>query len=315
MENLAEDLSFYKGLGGLAQLYTWLNQLNNQAHHYGVVVFCGDNGVSYENISNYEPMSSGTIVNNHLWGLSPTALFLKKIGKPEFVVDVGLYTEYNVPGLLRFNVKRGSANFLQDDALDKIEVEQAINVGQAVWNEIQGDHFDIIGIGEIGIGDTLCAAAIATVMTGAAPEDLTGPGSASNKVIGKKNDIISRALDNRYPDRNNVIDILSRFGGLEIAALTGFIAEAAARHVPVMLDGFVTAVAALLAGSIDSRVNDLIFASNLSCEPGHLIILNKLGLKPVFDMNLNYGEGLASALGLFLAETAVEVCGAKCGKF
>ncbi|MEN6461303.1 MAG: nicotinate-nucleotide--dimethylbenzimidazole phosphoribosyltransferase, partial [Syntrophomonas sp.] len=280
--------------------------LGCRAANSGVVIFAGDNGISRENISTYEPLSSNNIVRQHLEGISPTSIFLDKIGKPELMVDVGLYSPLEDPGLGQFNVKRGTNNFLLGDALEKNEVLQAIETGRCIWNEIYDQRFDIIGVGEIGVGDTLCATGIATVITGVASKSLVAQGSSAHKVKEKKNDIISRALITRCPDHSNIVDVLMRFGGLEIAALTGFIMEAASRRIPVMLDGYVTMVAALLAVQSDGSVIDWLIASNQTNDRGFLFILEKLGLEPIFHWDVSYGEGIASALGLFLAETSAE---------
>lgn len=293
------------GLGSLIRLVRHLQSINCQFRNYGVILFAGDNGISRERTSRYEPMASSQIVISHLRGLAPTSILLKRIGHPEFVVDVGLYNQIDDPALLAFNIKRGTRSFLEGDALTPAEVEQALEVGGLLGKTITSHRFDIIGIGEIGIGDTLCAAAIASVITGRNPKDMTGRGSSDYKVITKKSDIIIKALDERYP-QNDIIDVLSRFGGLEIAAITGFILEAAARRIPVMLDGYVTAVAALLASGLDKKVSRYLVAPNLSREQGHRLILQQLNIEPVFKLDINYGEGLVAAMGLFLAELMAE---------
>lgn len=299
----SEKLSPDNGLGSLARLQERLEELQCCAGRYGLVLFASDNGISREGTSRYEPMSSSQIVLSHLNGLAPTAFLLQRINRPEYIVDMGLYDSVYHPNLWSCNIRKGSHSFLEGDALNAREVEQALDCGRLIMQRISEQQFDIIGIGEIGIGDTLCAAAIAAVLTGKYPGDLTGRGSSNDKVIGKKNDIICRALEQRYPQKD-VIDILSRFGGLEIAGLTGFILEAAARGIPLMLDGYVTAVAALLASIRDEQVRHYLIAPNLALERGHTLILDRLGIEPVFRLDLNYGEGLASAIGLFMAELA-----------
>lgn len=307
MEYSKDSLNL-QGLGRLAGLSDKLKNLNCRAGNFGLIIFAGDNGISQENISHYTPMSSGAIVKMHLDGASPTSVLLNKFNKPEFIVDVGLYSEINDKRVRDNNIRRGTNNFLQGDALDNIEVLRAIDAGRLFWDEIYNQGFDIIGVGEIGVGDTLCAACLAAVMTGVSPGALTPRGSSSHKVINRKNDIIGRALNERCPDSNSIIDMLCRFGGLEIAALTGFMLEAGKRKIPVMLDGYVTAVAALLAVQSDNDIIDYLIAPNLSYNRGHSVILEKLGLQPIFDLDINYGEGLVSVLGMFIAQIAVEIC-------
>jgi nicotinate-nucleotide--dimethylbenzimidazole phosphoribosyltransferase len=281
-----------------------LQEFRCKAENYAVVIYAGDNGVSTEGMSRYQPMDSSSIVISHLLKKAPTALFLERIGCPQIIVDIGLYNSVKHPALIDFNIRKGSRNFLYEDALTPSEVEQALLVGKKLWERICPDSLDIIGIGEIGIGDTLCAAAIASALTGSPPNAMTGRGSSDNKKINQKADIIDKAMQRRCPEAN-FMDLLCRFGGLEIAGLTGFMLEAADRGVPIMLDGYVTAVAALLAHTIDERVGRGVIAPGLSWERGHRTVLEKLGVSPVLGLKINYGEGLLSAIGLLTAELAL----------
>lgn len=304
-ENNKVDLAsaFGNGMGELTRLQKRLQEVQCCARNYAVILFAGDNGVSWERTSRYEPMNSSSIVLSHFQAQSPTSFFLKRISRSEFIVDTGLYKNVDHSALLQYKVRNGSRNFLYGDALTLEEVEQALDIGRIVWERIADSRFDIIGVGEIGIGDTLCAAAIGSVLTAKHPAYMTGRGSSDDKVISQKVDIIVRAMTQRHPEIN-IMDLLTRFGGLEIAGLTGFILEAVAHGVPVMLDGYVTAVAALLASLRDNRVSHYIIAPSLCLEKGHPIILDQLGIEPVFQLDFNYGEGLVSAMGLFMAEMA-----------
>ncbi|MEN6327222.1 MAG: nicotinate-nucleotide--dimethylbenzimidazole phosphoribosyltransferase [Syntrophomonas sp.] len=292
----------FKGLGRLEILYGKLNRLQNQIENYGLVIFAADNGISREKCSNYPPMSSAEIVHSHLEGSSPTVKLLQRLEKNELIVDVGLARPVNHLEILDYHVCRGSRNFLHYDALEPFEVNKAIEIGRLLWDGNYIRNFDIIGVGEIGVGDTMCAAALASVFTGVDIAKMVGRGSASAKVIDKKIDIISRALAVRSPSKENVVDLLARFGGLEIAALTGFMTRAPENNKIIMLDGYVTAVAALLAGQLNEKVPDYLIAPSLSDEPGHHIVLEHLKQEAIFDLDINYGEGLAALIGLFLAE-------------
>lgn len=300
-KTVAAQQSLQNVSASLRQLRQRLQELECRVKNYAVIIYAGDNGISEEGASRYEPLNSGSIVNTHLYKQAPTAFFLERIGSPEFIVDIGLHDCVSHPDLLEYKVASGTRNFLYEDAITAMEAEQALASGSRLWNRIGGSRFDIVGIGEIGIGDTLCAAAIASVLTGNHPELMTGPGSADDKVISQKTDIIVKAIAERCP-AIDIIDLLSRFGGLEIAGLTGFILEATAHRVPIILDGYVTAVAALLASLADRRVGHYIIAPSLSQERGHKIVLDELGVNPLLSLDLNYGEGLVSAIGLFMAE-------------
>ncbi|HWP95789.1 MAG TPA: nicotinate-nucleotide--dimethylbenzimidazole phosphoribosyltransferase [Syntrophomonadaceae bacterium] len=290
------------GLGRLNGLHDKLSVQGCPAQSWTLVVFAGDNGISREHTSHYPPLQSGDLVLAHLDGSNPTVRLLERLNRREWLIDVGLYMDLNQPRLIDKRVSKGTRNFLCEDALDHSQVLSAMNAGQSAWDLINYHDFDIIGLGEIGIADTLCAAALGVAVLELPEAALVGQGSANRSVIDKKSEIIKRALEYRHPDPANVIDLLARFGGLEIAALTGFIVKANEKGIPIMLDGYVTSVAALLASQLNSDVIPYLIAPSLSAETGHAIILNRLGLEPLFDLSLNYGEGLASVIGLFLAE-------------
>lgn len=295
------DMPRGAAMGRLVQWQEKLNQLGGKSQRGILIIFAADNGISVEHCSIYKPMQSALIVQEHLKGQSPTSRLLKAMQTREIIVDVGLAAPINDTRIWNRNICRGSRNFLQENALEEGEVVRAIQTGTQIWDEICCSDFDIIAVGEIGISNTISAAAIASILCGLHPHDLTGKGSGDSKVIAKKVDIICRAMELRRPDAASIIDILMRFGGLEIAALTGFISQAKEKNIPLMLDGYVTAVAALMASIIEPGITKYLLAPSLSDQTGHQLILGKLGLDFLFDMDINYGEGLASVLGLYLA--------------
>lgn len=291
----------WQGLGKLHTLHQSLVVRQCPARNYGLVIFAADNGISRYGTSYYPPMHSHLLVDLHLRGCAPTACLLARLEKEEIIVDMGLAHPLPPKSIIDHNIRPGSRDFLQGDALVAGEVIAALEGGRSIWEEISGRKFDILGVGEIGIADTLCAAALTTAITGLSPVIYTGKGSGSGKAIARKTDIICRALKQRRPDSGSVLDLLSRFGGLEIAGLTGFISRAPEQGIPIMLDGYVTSVAALLASLIDQRVRDYLIAPSQGDEAGHKPVLNRLGLDYIFDLNMNHGEGLAAVLGLSLA--------------
>lgn len=282
-------------------LHARLESLGCPAREWTLVIFAADNGISQERTSHFAPCGSEEIVRAHLSGGRPTARLLKRLGKKEWIIDIGLCEDLFHYDLISKKVSRGSKNFINQDALEPGMVLHALSEGRSTWEIINKTEPDIVGLGEIGVGNTLCAAALVSAATGLPPGILVGPGSIQGE-INKKIEIITAALMHRRPGQTDVIDMLARFGGLEIAALTGFICAAAGAGTPLMLDGFVTSAAALLASLMDDRVPQFLFCPNLGLEPGHAHVLERLNLEPIMDLSLNFGEGLASALGLFMAE-------------
>ena len=295
------DIPTWEAMGRLAKWRKKLAILGNNYNRDSLLIFAGDNGISLEHSSIFQPMQSAMIVREHLEGRSPVSMLLKQMGSEEIIIDVGLESPLDDLRIVNHNIRSGSRNFLQEDALKEGEVIRALTAGIRIWNEISCHDFDIIAVGEIGISNTLCAAAIASAITGLNPACLTGKGSGDSKVIDKKVDIISRAMAVRRPESHSVVDLLMRFGGLEIAALTGFISRAKEKKTPIMLDGYVTTVAALLASIIDSGVVPYLIVPSLADQTGHQLLLDRMGLDFLFDMDINYGEGLAAVLGLYMA--------------
>lgn len=289
-----------KRLGKLSQLLSAASVLPSEFHHSGLVIFAADHGISTEGYSAFDPLRTDLLVKFHLEGKSPVSRILKSINKPEIIVNAGLYHHINYKSLLNYPVRRGSRPFLEGDALTPLEVEQAVQLGFSLWDEISEWQFDIIGIGELGVGNTLAAEAITCAMLNLKPEQIAGSGSAAYKVISQKTDIIKRALQYRHPQPNDYRDLLMRFGGLEIAALAGFVARMFTLNKIVILDGLVTTVAAALASLILPGRTELLIAPSLAGEMGHQYLLEELGMQAVWDWQLNFGEGLAAALGVFL---------------
>jgi len=318
-------MSPYHGLGKLEQLHQRLRQCNCPARNYGLVLFVADHEISRYRFSNYQPLASNKIIENHLLGMAPTVRMLKRLGRREYILDVGLarpisdeaagklekvefagkYAGFSseTAELVSYGLNGCSRDFLDQDALTVDEVERAMTAGKDYWHILSEKNFDIMGIGEVGIGNTLCSAALAIAATGLAPEKLVGRGSSTSHLIERKIEFIGRALKKRTPEPDNIFDIMTRFGGLEIAAMVGFISAAADNRHPIMLDGYVTAVAGYLAAMTNSRVPDYLIAPSLADQIGHALILKELGLEAMFDLDINYGEGLAAVLGLFLAES------------
>lgn len=299
-----------KPLGGLGRLEALVDLLiqgqtpvRATFDRYQVVIMAADNGVSREGISIYSPMDSRQIVAAHLDGSAAPVIFLNRIGKTEVLVDVGLFESIDSEKVWNYRIRAGTADFQWEPAMNRNEAIRAIDVGVLVAERL-GD-LDIIGIGEIGVGNTVASAAVLSALLGIYPEEVVDRGSGvADKVLARRVDIIKKALAQHQPRETDALDVLSKVGCLELAAMAGFILRAAEKRLPVMLDGYVASVAALLATRLAGVGNHRLVASHLSQEKGHQLALRELGLEPLFDFNLNYGEGLGAAMGLFLCELA-----------
>ncbi|HHW43437.1 MAG TPA: nicotinate-nucleotide--dimethylbenzimidazole phosphoribosyltransferase, partial [Desulfotomaculum sp.] len=224
------------------------------------------------------------------------------------VVDVGVAVPVDYPGVLQRKVRAGTGNIARGPAMTREEALQAVEVGiQVVRGEIDRGA-TLVGLGDMGIGNTTPSSAIAAALGGFAPEEVTGRGTLVNdEVLRRKVAVVTRALEVNRPDPADGLDVLAKVGGLEIAGLTGVILGAAARRVPVVIDGFITTAAAMVAAALQPRSRNFMIASHLSGEQGHRLMLEYLGLVPMLHLNMRLGEGTGAALAMPLVEAACRV--------
>ena len=188
------------------------------------------------------------------------------------------------------------------------EAIKAIEVGIELVNTETKKGLDIVGTGEMGIGNTTPSAAICAVMTGKSVAAVTGRGTGlDDKGLQRKVDMIEKAIALNKPEAKNALDVLTKVGGLEIAGLAGVILGAAANRIPVMIDGYISGAAALIAAGICPQCKDFMIAGHVSVEPGHRILLEHLGLQPLINLNMRLGEGTGGAIGMHLAESACRI--------
>jgi nicotinate-nucleotide--dimethylbenzimidazole phosphoribosyltransferase len=199
----------------------------------------------------------------------------------------------------------GTQNMTQGPAMTRQQAVDAIEAGiQAVEAEM-AKRVDIIGTGDMGIGNTTASSAIFAVMSGKQPKKITGRGTGiGDKQLTHKIKIIERALSINKPNPKDPLDVLSRVGGFEIGGLVGVILAGAAYRIPVVIDGFISGAAALIASSLSPQAKDYLIAAHLSAEAGHELLLLFLGLKPLVNLNMRLGEGTGAIIGIFLADAA-----------
>jgi nicotinate-nucleotide--dimethylbenzimidazole phosphoribosyltransferase len=193
-------------------------------------------------------------------------------------------------------------------AMTRKEAIKSIEAGMDVLEEELIKGVDIVGTGEMGIGNTTASSAITAVLTKVPIEDVTGKGTGiDSEALKNKIRVIKEALKRNRPDSTRPIDVLAKVGGFEIAGLVGIILAAASHRIPVVLDGFISGAAGLLAYHINPRIKRYMIASHCSAEKGHRIILRHIGLNPILDLDLRLGEGTGAALGITIIEAAVKI--------
>ncbi|MEA4926236.1 MAG: nicotinate-nucleotide--dimethylbenzimidazole phosphoribosyltransferase [Syntrophomonadaceae bacterium] len=274
-----------------------------------VIVMAGDHGVVEEGVSVAPPSVTPQMVYNFLNGGAGINVLARWAGARVKVVDVGV-ADPTLSGLelISRKVRLGTANMTKGPAMSREEAIQAINIGVEVAEGEIDQGADLLATGEMGIGNTTPSSAILAVYTGAALPVIIGRGTGlDDEGVQRKIKAVETALIVNKPNPADPLDVLAKVGGLEIAGMTGIILGSAARKVPVVIDGFISGVSALIACKLTSQVKDYIIASHLSEEPGHKIVLEAIGLEPMLKMRMRLGEGTGAALAFNLIEAATRI--------
>jgi len=274
-----------------------------------VFTFAADHGVTVEGVSAYPSAVTPQMVLNFLRGGAGVNVLARHAGIEVRVVDIGVAFDFEgVPGLIHKKVMPGTKNLLVESAMSPAQAEQALQVGIELATEAGRQGIGLIGTGDMGIGNTTASSAIAAVMTHRPVSQVTGRGTGIDDAShARKIAVIQHALAIHRLDSTNAMDVLAKVGGLEIGGLAGLMLGAAAARIPVVLDGFIAGAAALIAVGLQPRCKDYLIASHRSVERGHQAILDHLGLKPLFDLDLRLGEGTGACLGMSLVFSAIKI--------
>ncbi len=273
-----------------------------------VLIMAADHGVTAEGISAYPSDVTAQMVLNFLSEGAAINALARQAGARVVVVDIGVASPIQHARLLDHNVARGTANMAVGPAMSRAAAIAAINVGLEVIAAQIAAGLDLVALGEMGIGNTTAASALTAAITSAPVATITGHGTGiSDPQRLHKIAVIERALRVNEPDLSDPIDVLAKVGGLEIAGLVGVILGATAAHLPIVLDGFITGAAALIAAELSPGVIPYLIASHTSVEQGHRRILERLQLVGLLDLQLRLGEGSGAALALPIIDAALAV--------
>lgn len=300
-------------LGRLEELSIQLagiqGKLIPQTRDKAIIVMAGDHGVLAEKIGNWPQEVTTQMVSNFLCGGAGINVIARQVGARVIVVDMGVATDLQSdPCLTVKKVGYGTLNIADGPAMTLKQAETAIEAGIELVNTESVKGLDLVGTGDMGIGNTTPSSAICAVITGRPVAEVTGRGTGlTDEQLAHKVDVINRALTVNHPVPTQPLDVLAKLGGFEIGGLVGVMLGAAANHIPVLIDGFISGSAALIAASLSPQIKDYLIAAHISAEPGHRVTLEHLGLKPLLDLNMRLGEGTGAALGLFLSETAARI--------
>jgi nicotinate-nucleotide--dimethylbenzimidazole phosphoribosyltransferase len=274
--------------------------------HKSVIVMAADHGVAVETVSLYPQEVTRQMVLNFLKGGAAINALAGQIGSRVIVVDMGVKGGFQpLPGLLCKMIDFGTQNMTRGPAMTRQQSVDAIEGGiQAVEAEM-AKRLDIVGTGDMGIGNTTASSAIFAAISGKQPKKITGRGTGvGDRQLAHKIKIIEKALSVNKPNPKDPLDVLSKVGGFEIGGLVGVILAGAAYRIPAVIDGFISGAAALIAVGLSPQVKDYLIPAHLSAEAGHEALLQYLGLNPLLNLNMRLGEGTGAVIGMFLADAA-----------
>ena len=275
-----------------------------------VCVFAGDHGVVAEGVTPWPQEVTAQMVANFAAGGAAINVLARQVGARVLVVDVGVATDLpDVPGVLHRTVRRGTANLADGPAMTGDEALAALGVGVAVAHEAVDDGAKLLVCGDMGIGNTTPSAALIAALTGRPPADVTGRGTGiDDETLRRKIDVVAGAVQRLGPDPAPLV-ALAEVGGLEIAALAGYLIGGASRSVPVLLDGVVSGAAAVVAAGLVPAVAAYLIAGHRSVEPAAGAALEHLGLRALLDLDLRLGEGTGAALAVPVVQGAARILG------
>jgi nicotinate-nucleotide--dimethylbenzimidazole phosphoribosyltransferase len=277
-----------------------------------VYVFAADHGITAEGVSAYPSEVTRQMVLNFL-AKGAAINVLAKLHRVEMnIVDVGVDADFDrVQGLLDCKVRKGTRNMLREAAMNDAELAQALEVGFRLAAEAKAKGHSLLAVGEMGIGNTTAASAIAATLAGQPVQLVTGKGTGlSNDALAHKREIIEAVVQKHFgtfrdSSRPDPLHVLRCIGGLEIAAMTGMILGAARNRIAIVVDGFISTAAAAIAFAIEPRVRGYLFAGHQSEEPGHRVLLEYIGLRPILSLNMRLGEGTGAVLAMPIIESAM----------
>ena len=274
-----------------------------------IFTFAADHGVTAEGVSAYPKEVTPQMVDNILGQGAGVNVLARHAGARVIVVDIGVDHDFSPrDGLTIRKVARGTANIARGPAMTRNQALQALLVGVEMADQAKEQNVDLVGTGDMGIGNTTPSSAILACLTQLPVSQVTHRGTGiDDSTLHHKIKVIEQAISLNRPDPQDPLDILSKIGGLEIAGIAGLIIGCAAQRIPVVVDGFISTAGAMIAVELNPLIKEYIFASHQSVEIGHRFMWEHIGQKPILNLALRLGEGTGSALAMSIIEAAVRV--------
>ncbi len=270
------------------------------------VIMCGDNGVVEEGVSSCPQSVTAAVTCNFTRGITGINIFSKLTNARIVVVDIGVDADIPYTTILDRKIRKGTWNMAKGPAMTRDEAINGILTGIDVVKDLKAEGVNLLGTGEMGIGNTSTSSALTAVLTGMPIDTIVGVGSGLSKEAYKnKIEVIKRSIEINQPDPEDPVDVLAKVGGFDIAGLTGCFLGAAIYRIPIVIDGFISAVAALAATRIHPGTREYMLPSHGSAEPGTAAVMKALNMEPMLMLDMRLGEGTGAALGFQLIDAAI----------
>ena len=283
-------------------------ELHNKMDHCRIIVLCSDNGVVAEGVACAPQSVTLAQTLNLTRGMTGASCLAKHFGDDMVVVDMGVNAQVGDPRVVDRKIAMGTRNLYREPAMTRSQALQAILVGAELAKQAAEDGIDAVGVGEMGIGNTTTSSAVLCALTGAAVEQVTGRGGGVNdEGFRRKKHVIRHALELHRPDPGDPVDVLTKVGGFDLCAMCGVFLGCARYRVPVVIDGFISVVAALCAARLSENVRDFLFASHASYEIGYQIAVRELGVEPWLMLDMRLGEGSGCPVAFRVMDAAYAI--------
>lgn len=293
-----EDLAIQ--IGGIT------GKLHNKVDKRAVIVMAADNGIYEENIASSPQEFTAILAENTAKGITGVSTIAKYVNSDVFVVDVGIMTDLENEKIIDRKIAYGSKNFLKEAAMSYEDAIKAIEIGIEETDQLCNLGYNLIGVGELGVANTTTSSAVLTALTGLDVDITCGVGAGlTSEQLELKKKVIKEAIGFHKPDQNNPIDIISKVGGFDIAAMCGSFLSAAKNRVPVVIDGFISTIAAICAVRLNENVKDYIIPSHQSKETGAIKALEELDLEPMVNLKMRLGEGSGCPLAFQIIDLSL----------
>ena len=309
LDSLAKPLG---SLGQLEEIAIKLSgitgKINNPMSNRHLIIMSADNGVVEEGVSSCPQNITAIQTINFIKGVTGVGVLAKHAGSKLKVVDIGINGDIDYPGMYKRKIRKSTWNMAKGSAMTREEGLKALEIGINMVEDAVKEGAQVLGTGEMGIGNTSTSSAIIMAFTGSDADKVVGKGAGlTEEAFKNKKRVITQALTINKPDKNDPLDVLSKVGGFDIGGMAGCFIGAAYYRVPILIDGLISAAAALLAYEFNPLVADFMFTSHCSAEPGYRTIVDILGLKPMLNLDMRLGEGSGCAIAFNILEAANEV--------